>query len=155
MRQIKIKRNLKTKRNLKRHYGGFLGFGTSKNNKLKTVISVTYKKILEYRVNQQVRNNQTINKLTQDIIKLDKDCTNLATNIQTKSQNKTDLYNSYLRNNKWSKVVTNEEQKQIAELAVKQRKELDTSYTNTSKTEDSLANRIVQQIINVNTKSTM
>jgi hypothetical protein len=147
-----------TKRVNKTMSGGFLGFGSKKKKrssfskkdakrKLKDVIRETYNKILDHRVNEQIKKNQTIYKYTEDISKMDENLKSLVVQIQSKSNKKTDIYKSYKVKNKWSKLVTSDEQKKVGEIAYKQMEEYKERYTDTSMSVDNLANKLVYNII--------
>ena len=150
----------------KKHSGGFWGrsrsktMGTKTKNstkrryskrdgrkKLREVIKKTYEKILEHRVKEQESKDKQIQKLSNDIIKLEDTLKEPLSPVLKKSSKKTQLYQSYKNKNKWDKLVTTDEQKKVAELAQQQQKSEGDSYMDTSKTVDVLSNKITYQIV--------
>lgn len=147
----------KTKRVNRNVSGGFLGFSSKKKKgvkfdkkaarkKLKEVISEAYKKILGSRVDEQIKKNQVINKYGEEMIKMDEALKKLVSQIQDKSNKKTEIYKNYKMKNSWSKLLTSEEQKKVGELGYKQMEEYKERYTDYSVSVDSLSSKLAHQV---------
>lgn len=129
-------------KNMKRRYSRKDG-----RRKMKEVIARTYQKILEHRVKEQESKDKTIQKLSDDIIKLEDTLKEYIVPTINKVKKKTSLYQKYKNQNKWNKLVTREEQLKVAELAKKQQESEGNSYMDSSKTVDMLSNKITYQIV--------